>query len=237
MAGGAPAPVLLVHGAWHGAWCWERVVAPLETRGIATHTVDLPSCGPQPGGRMTFADDATTVSRALDEIGTPAVVVGHSYGGMVITEGAADHANVRHLVYLAAFMPDIGEQTLTLLTGAPEPNPALFAAIRNDADGWATVDPAVVHELFYGDCDPGDAALAAAQLRPMRGGNDTITSVAWKAAPSTYVVAAQDRVIPPSLQRLMAKRATSVVEWETSHSPFWSRPELLADLLERLARD
>ena len=237
MPADAPSPVLLVHGAWHGPWCWERVEAALRLRGIETHTVDLPSCRPQPDGRTTFADDAATVRTVLDQLATPAVVVGHSYGGMVITEGAARHPNVRHLVYLAAFMPDVGEQTLSLLTGAPEPNPALFAALRNGADGWSTVDPAVVHELFYGDCDPEDAALAAAQLRPMRGGNDTIGSVAWKTAPAMYVVATQDRIILPSLQRAMAKRATAVLEWETSHSPFWSRPELLADLLERLAHE
>lgn len=237
MPANAASPVLLVHGAWHGPWCWERVQAMLRPRGIETHTVDLPSCRTQPDGRRTFADDAATVRAALDKLGAPAVVVGHSYGGMVITEGAAEHPNVRHLVYLAAFMPDVGEQTLTLLTSAPEPNPALFAAVRNGADGWSTVDPAVVHELFYGDCGPEDAALAAARLRPMRGGNEIIASVAWKTAPSTYVVATQDRIILPSLQRVMAKRAAAVLEWETSHSPFWSRPELLADLLERLARE
>ena len=83
--------------------------ATAAERGFEVHAVDLPSCCPQPDERATFADDAATVRSALDEIGRPAVVVGHSYGGLVITEGAAGHPNVRHLVYLAAFMPDLDE--------------------------------------------------------------------------------------------------------------------------------
>jgi len=183
----------------------------------------------------TVHDDAKTLRAALDALDRPAVVVGHSYGGMVITEGAANHPNVKRLVYLAAFMPDAGESLNQLFAQAP--NLEMGAALRLAADRRSTLDAAFVGPGLYNDCDDATVAWAAERLRPMLSeSGDPVTAAAWHDAPSTYVLCAQDRVILPGLQRNMSKRASEVIEWETSHSPFASQPALVADLCERLAR-
>lgn len=228
-------PVVLVHGAWHGPWCWDRVTPMLRERGIETITVDLPSMDVQAGYVTTLHDDAKTLRGALDAVDRPAVVVGHSYGGMVITEGAAAHPMVKHLVYLTAFMPDAGQSLLDLFTATP--NPELMASLRVTDDGRQALDPACVEPLFYNDCDAATVVWATERLRPMLSdGRLAVERAAWRGIPSTYVVCALDKTIPPELQREMAKQANEVIEWDTSHSPFASRPDLVADLCERLAR-
>jgi hypothetical protein len=171
-----------------------------------------------------------------------AVVCGHSYGGAVVTEGAAGHPAARHLVFLAAFPLQPGE--------APA-NAAPDAAAREDGaselgeamiaheDGTFTLDPERAVSGLYADCEPDDAAKAAARLGPqpvatLRG---VATRAAWHDIPSTYVVCSQDRAVGPGLQRVLARRCTRTIEWPTSHSPFLSRPELVADLLIELAGD
>jgi pimeloyl-ACP methyl ester carboxylesterase len=223
-----------VHGAWHGPWCWDRVVPPLTERGVETISLDLPSMDVNAGYVTTRHDDAKALRAELDALVRPAVVVGHSYGGMVITEGAADHRMVKRLVYLAAFMPDAGESENGLLALAP--SPGLFNALRVGDDRRLTLDPAVVGPLLYGDCDEATVAWAVAHLRSMLSeGADPITAPAWRGISSTYVVCAQDNAILPELQRHMARNADEVLEWDTSHSPFASQPSLVADLLARLA--
>jgi pimeloyl-ACP methyl ester carboxylesterase len=154
---------------------------------------------------------------------------------MVISEGAAEHRNVKRLVYLAAFMPDAGQSLNDLFALAP--NPALAGALRIAPDRRSTLDPASVGPYFYNDCDEATISWANALLRPMLSeSNDAVTAAAWRSAPSTYVVCTRDAAILPDLQRLMAKHADEVIEWDASHSPFASKPELVVELLERLAR-
>jgi pimeloyl-ACP methyl ester carboxylesterase len=228
------ATVLLVHGAWHSAGCWELVVAGLQSRGIPVATVDLPTCDESRDGAVPFSEDTAAVRKAIAAIEGPVLVVGHSYGGMVITEGAAHAENVQRLVYLAAYMPDAGEPFSALATLTPDR--AVLKALRRDERGRSYVDPAQMHELFYGDCDDAKYARASTHLRTMSMNVDATTKAqAWQQAPSTYVVAAQDRAIPPRDQRTMSARATEVIEWQTSHSPFTSQPELVVNLLAELA--
>ncbi len=228
-----PAPVVLVHGAWHGPWCWERVTPLLEARGIHSVAVGLPTCDPSRAA-ATLYDDAASLATALDALDAPAVVVGHSYGGMVITQGAAGHPRARHLIYLCAFMPEEGESLDALALSAP--NPDLFAAIEAGADQRQSVSADAVGPLFYNDCDGVTVAWAAARLRSMLGGfGEAITRVAWRDLPSTYIVCADDRAIPPDLQRRMAARAADTIEWQTSHSPFASQPALVADTIAAIA--
>ena len=230
-----PSPVVLVHGAWHGPWCWDRVTPLLHARGIDTVTVDLPSMDVNAGYVTTVHDDAKTLRAALDALDRRAVVVGHSYGGMVITEGAAEHAKVKHLVYLTAFMPDAGQSLNDLI--AIKPLLDLAGMIRLAPDRRSTLDPSCIGPLFYNDCDDDTVAWAAARMRPMLSeSNDAVTAAAWRSAPSTYVVCDEDRAIVPELQRHMSEHASEVIEWSTSHSPFASKPELVAGLCERLAR-
>lgn len=229
-----PATVVLVHGAWHGPWCWDRVTPLLDERGIRWTALDLPTCNAQPNGAATLQDDAAAVRAAIDAVGGPCVVVGHSYGGLVITEACAGHPAVKRLVYLTAFMAAAGDDLLKVFTSG-EPNLALINAIENDDAGWSSLGPETVRDLFFNDCDAETVAWAVANCRAMRGGGEPLTVTAWRDIPSTFVVCEQDLAILPPLQRAMSAHATDVVTLDASHSPFASQPSAVADLLERLA--
>ena len=225
MAEPAKRPVVLVHGAWHGAWCWERVIPLLDTRGIEATAVELP---------FTSPDGDEAAARATIEQTPGAVVLGHSYGGVVIS-AAACGLDVSHLVYLCAILPDRREDVAASMAGYPRT--PLQDGMQPQPDGSLVVDPAVIREAFYADCDPADVERARTRLRPVRFGAGLVGAddPAWHHIPSTYVVCTQDRALHPDWQQLLAKRATHAVEWDTSHSPFYTRPELVADLLDELA--
>ncbi|MCP5027817.1 MAG: alpha/beta hydrolase [Actinomycetia bacterium] len=223
--------VVLVHGAWHGGWCWDAVRAGLEERGIDVVADDLPF--------TSLVDDIDSVGATLDRLG-PVVLVGHSYGGMVITEAAAGRDDVGHLVYLCAFMPDAGENVRRL--SSEFPTVALTAGMVLEDDGVFTVDPEVAPAAFYQDCSPADIQRALSLLRPMgRGPGHGFRRAPWQDIPSTYAVCARDQAIHPEFQRRMAARATHTVEWDSDHSPFVSRPhdvvELLADIVDGLSSE
>jgi pimeloyl-ACP methyl ester carboxylesterase len=227
------ATVVLVHGAWHGAWCWEKVVPRLQAAGVPAVAVDLPGHGKSAEPFGDLHDDAAAVRRLLDAAGGPVVLCGHSYGGMVITE-AGDHPAVRHLVYLAAFMPDEGV-ALRGISRPPRPSGLSNAAVLGD-DGLVRLGPGAAAALYH-DCDPADIEGALRRLGPHPAATFTQApaAVAWHTVPSTYVVCTADRAIPPDFQRAMAERAGRVVEWPTGHSPFFARPDLVAELLRGLA--
>jgi pimeloyl-ACP methyl ester carboxylesterase len=213
--------LVLVHGAWHGAWCWDAVIKELSDRGVPATAVELPLTG--------FRDDVATARRAIEEAGDGVVVCAHSYGGMVVSTAAQGLAGVRHLVFLAAFQTDEGEDMATLLMREPS---ALTTALAVGPDG-VTVDASRLHEVFYADSDPSVAEGLAARLRPMPLDDPGVMTgtPAWKAVPSTYVVCTKDNALAPGTQRFLAARAGQVVEWDSDHSPFLTRPGDLADLL------
>ena len=212
--------VVLIHGAWHGAWCWDGVVAELERRQIPSTAVELPL--------TSHADDVSAARAAIEAAGPGCVVCGHSYGGMVISNAAAGLTNVKRLVYLTAMQTEPGEDPLALMATDPSP---LMGGLVVSAAGL-TVDPSFVHEAFYGDSEPATVAAIAPKLRPMPAGDTWVsTDPAWKSIPSTYIVCTNDKAIMPSVQRVMAARADEVVEWPTDHSPFLTRPHDIADLL------
>ena len=217
--------VLLVHGAWHGAWCWEPVMEHLTD----ARAIDLPSDHRAGAG---FDDDVAAVRSALDEMQAPVTLVGHSYGGAVISE-AGNHPSVGRLVFLAAFALDAGE---TLMANASAQDPvasaapptALNAAMRIEGD-QVLVDPEGARLAFYADCEtqPVD------RLRPHAMGAFTVpvTSPAWKRSPSTYVLCTQDQAIHPDVQRFLARRCTTTVELDASHSPMLSMPARVAEVV------
>ena len=219
--------IVLVHGAWHGSWCWQRVAPLLEKRGAAVRTVDLPSVGARPGSGSDLSADAAAVEAVIADIAGPVVLCGHSYGGMVISHTAAI-ARVKRLVYLCAFMPMEGESLVSIGGGRHAPWVQLL-------DGGLTLpDPAQTETVFYGDCDPQTVQWAKSKIRPQSGApfNEPVPRPAWRTIPSTYVVCVNDMALPPDAQRnVFAPRATETIELHASHSPFLSQPEALADLL------
>jgi len=223
-------PILLVHGAWHGPWAWARVESALRERGHEVQTVDLPSSGPDPDALTDMYEDAATVRRALAGIGEDTLVVGHSYGGMTITEGTAGAENVAHLLYLAAFMLDEGE-SLFGAVGGVEPD------WWNVSEDGRTVIPDRPGEIFYNDCSPEDAAEASSRLNPqlIDSFKQPLRAAAWRSTPSTYVICDQDNAIPVFAQEHMSQRAGDVRRISASHSPFLSRPDEVVEIVTELA--
>ena len=211
--------VLLVPGSWHGAWCWDDVLDRLTAAGVVARAIDLPSND----GASGLADDAAAVRGALAELGEPAVVVGHSYGGVAISEGAAGAAG---LVYLCAFMLDRGE--------------ALLDAMQHQLPDWIDLDEQAgsqlatrTEEVLYGDCTPAIAAAAGARLtrQSVAAIATPQSAAAWQETPSTYVICEQDRAVPPPAQEAMSARAGTVHRLSASHSPFLSRPDEVAEIV------
>jgi pimeloyl-ACP methyl ester carboxylesterase len=203
--------VVLVHGAWHGAWCWARVLDLLAAEGIEAEpikavAVDLPLTG--------LPDDATHVREMLDSLDGPVLLVGHSYGGAVITE-AGDHPSVARLLYLAAFPLEENESAASAASADPataqishDGRPELRSGLIFDEAGLMSIDRDVAAAMFYNDCDAESTAWALDRLRPqaLASLQQQPAAVAWRSRPSTYVVCADDRTVHPELQRILARR-------------------------------
>ncbi len=226
--------LVLVHGAFHGPWCFDPLIGPLRERGIAVTAPELPL--------TSLAEDAAAVRAALDRLASergdrsdgPVVLLGHSYGGAVVTV-AGDHPVVGRLVLLCALAPDAGESP----NGGPvEIAESFLTALRGRPDGSLEVDAARAGTLFYPDAEPAAAAAAVARLRPGNTGRpgERIERAAWRLRPTDYVVCAADPIILPASQRALAERTGAQVhEIPGDHSPFLARPQALAELLARIA--
>jgi pimeloyl-ACP methyl ester carboxylesterase len=183
------------------------------------------------------------VRDTIDHIDDDVILVGHSYGGAVVTE-AGTHPRVRHLVYIAAFALEEGESCVSAAMAdegagriSHEGRPNLVDGFIAGTDDLITLDPATAAACLYNDCEPDTVAWALARLgpQPLTTLQGTPKAVAWRSKPSTYVVCANDLTVHPELQRILARRCGSIVEWQTDHSPFLCRPDLVADLLGNLA--
>jgi pimeloyl-ACP methyl ester carboxylesterase len=229
------ATVVLVHGAFHGAWCWKLVQQGLAAAGVPVRALDLPGHGESAEGLGGLAEDAEAVRRALAVCGGPVVLCGHSYGGAVITEAAQEGGPVEHLVYLAAAVPDVGESMLDVI---PEITGSLLASAV-DFQGGETlvVDPEQATRIFYQDCDEASARWAVSQLGPEQSSSfvTPATRAPWRKLPATYVVCGDDAAISVAAQQRLAQRCPERVVWDTSHSPMLSQPDLLIALLGDLA--
>jgi pimeloyl-ACP methyl ester carboxylesterase len=216
--------VLLVHGAWHGAWCWETVKQRLINNGITVETVDLPSANPTNGQLGGLHDDARIVRSALDSIDGNVLAVAHSYGGIPLSEGAASAPNVAHLVYLTAFQLDTGESLLSAL-GGQRPS---WLQIGDDI-----TRPTDTREVFFADVDDDIAHAATARLSPQSLSSfaETQNAAAWKSTPSTYIICENDKAIPVPAQEAMSGRAGKTIRLASSHSPFLSRPHDIAQII------
>ncbi len=225
---GKPA-VVLVHGAFVDGSGWEGVYQILKQHGYRASIVQNPT--------ITLEDDVAATRRVIDAQGGPVILVGHSYGGVVITE-AGNHPQVAALVYVAAFAPDAGESVAALIADPPPDAPA--PPILPPQDGFLLLDKARFHEAFAADVDADKAAFMAEAQVPwgLRALGGTISEPAWKTKPSWYLVATEDRTIPPPAQRLMSARAGStVIEIPASHAVYISQPDAVATLIEMAAQE
>ena len=229
--------VLLVHGAWHGAWCWDRVLAPLWSSGYQPKAMDLPGHGDSPEPFGDLDGDADAVATRLDVIGEPTLLVGHSYGGMVITE-AGSHEAVAAMVYVCAFMPMAGQSLMDHWSGQRRPEGAakseLLGCVRfTDDESAMYLEGDGIVSALYGDCDPAVQQWSLERLgqQPTASFTQVPRHLAWASKPTTYVVCTEDCTIPVWHQRQMAKNANRVVELTASHSPFLSMPDTLAQVL------
>jgi pimeloyl-ACP methyl ester carboxylesterase len=219
--------VVLVHGGFVDGSGWEGVYSALKRSGYSVSVVQNPT--------TSLADDVAATKRALGAFEGPAILVGHSYGGVVITEAGND-PKVAGLVYIAAFAPDSGESVSSLIKNPPPGAPV--PPILPPQDGYLFLDKARFAASFAADVKAGAAAFMADAQVPwgVEALNGAVTHPAWKTKPSWYLVATDDRMIPPAAQRAMSKRAGStVVEVKGSHAVYVSQPRAVAALIQKAA--
>ena len=228
LAQSAKPTIVLVHGAFADGSSWQRVIPLLQKDGYTVIAVQNPL--------TSLASDVETTKRVIDAQTGSVVVVGHSYGGAVITGAAAGNAKVKALVYVAAFAPEANEPIGAF--GEKYPT-ALGTAFRPDAAGFLFIDPARFRELFAADVPLAVTSVLAATQKPIIGSvfGASVTQAAWKTIPAWYLVAQNDKAINPELERFYARRMkATTVEVASSHVPFVSHPAVVAQLIERAAK-
>ena len=220
--------IVLVHGGFVDGSGWEGVYKALKKDGYTIAVVQNPT--------ISFGDDVAVTKRTIANQNGPVILVGHSYGGAVITEAGND-PKVAGLVYVAAFAPDEGESVSSLIANPPPGAPV--PPILPQQDGYLFLDRAKFPASFAGDVEPDAAAFMADSQVPwgVEALKGTISEPAWKTKPSWYLLTTEDKMIPPDAQRSMSKRAGStVVEVKGSHAVYVSRPQDVAALIEEAAR-
>lgn len=225
--------ILLVHGAWHGAWCWDRLLAPLKAEGFTPHTIDLPGHGERAAETQTLAAYAEAVAEKLGELPGPAVLLGHSMGGQVIS-AAAELApeRISTLIYLCAFMNRSGESIFARAAG--DEVTLLGPLLQPQPDGRLTVADEGVKPAFYADCSDADIAFAKARFVPQSpepfAAEPTLSDGNYGRIRRAYIVCENDKAIGAPKQRelIAATPVASEITLNTSHSPFFSTPFDLA---------
>lgn len=225
--------IVLVHGAWADGTGWQHVIPDLLNAGYDVTAVQLPL--------ISLENDIATLSRVIDANKGSVVLVGHSYGGIPITNSANDRPNVKALVYITSFAPDIGETQKSLLGQYP-PTP-LNDAVTPDSAGFLYIAKRKFRDVFAQDVERTEASVMAVTQKPFFGGifEAPTKKVAWKSIPTWYLITTEDRCIPPDLQRFMAKRMNAkTTEVRASHSVFVSQPKatvkIIMDAAESVTR-
>jgi pimeloyl-ACP methyl ester carboxylesterase len=226
--------IVLVHGIWSDGSIWSKVIPILQDAGHRVTAAQL--------SLRSLEDDIATVKRAIEELGKPTILVGHSYGGIVISNAGYNNTNVTGLVYIAAFAPDKGESTVDLFEILPQPENVLQMFTNNiltDSGGFSYFNPDKFGEWFAQDVHPDVANILAAVQKPT---NESITTeesgpTAWKQLPTWFQISGNDLVIPPNIQRLYAERMNAtILSLNSSHMSPVSQPEEIAELILNAAR-
>lgn len=233
---------VLVHGAWHGGWCWQRIVAQLEAMGHVAVAPDMPGHGSDaaPIAGVTLDDIVARVCQTIDAQAEPVVLVGHSYGGAMITQAAEQRADkIKSLAYVTAFLLGNGQSVTQLAAEDADSHLSGQVEIADD-DSVATVKPEALRDCFYGQCSDADFAFARARLcqeamaglrTPMR-----TSAAGFGRLPRTYIECLRDHAISLAMQRRLqaALPCGRVFTLDTDHSPFFSAPDALSEALGRL---
>jgi pimeloyl-ACP methyl ester carboxylesterase len=221
------ATIILVHGGWADGSSWGKVITILKNAGHRVIAVQLPL--------HNSADDIATVKRAIELAGGPVLLVGHSYGGFVITNAAYNNPNVTGLVYVAAFAPDKGESLGTFVTPAMLPPGILIL----DSAGLSYINPDMFHDAFAQDVNMTEADILAIAQKPFNQSIFTEPSgpPAWKQLKTWYQVSDSDHMIPPDTQRMFAQRMNATtISIDTSHASYVAHPDEIAQLILDAAR-
>jgi pimeloyl-ACP methyl ester carboxylesterase len=217
--------LIFVHGACvrDGDWWWSRMVDPLAALGIETVAVPLPSCGEAGTELGDLRDDVVACRRAIDAAAGPVALLGHSYGGMVITEAGADE-RVARLIYVTSVMADEAQSQAELIGAEPAP------WLDPSDDGTVGVHPDPIRELFLQDCDEEatEGALARLTRQSIVPFTQAPQRIGWRERPATYIVCTEDLATPAEVQRRRVREGARTVEFEAGHHPFLARPEAFA---------
>jgi len=220
--------IVLVHGGFVDGSGWEGVYQILKNDGYDVSIVQNPT--------LSLAGDVAATRAVIDAHSKPVILVGHSYGGVVVTE-SGNHPKVAGLVYITAFAPDAGESVTSLIANPPPGAPV--PPILPPQNGYLALDKSKFAASFAADVTPEKAAFMADSQVPwgVEAASGKVTTPAWKAKPSWYLVATQDKMIPPDAQRQMSKRAgATVIEAAGSHAIYVSKPKVVAEFIEKAAQ-
>jgi len=214
--------IILVHGGWADGSSWSKVITILKNAGHKVVAVNMPL--------HNLADDVVTVKRAVELVGKPVILVGHSYGGEVITNAGYNNPNVTGLVYIAAFAPDEGQSLSTFVSAKDFPQGFLML----DSAGLAYINPAMFHDRFAQDVDPAEAYVMAVAQKPFNASifGEKSGPPAWKQLPTWYQISESDLMIPPDAQRQFAKQMNATtISFPASHASYISHPNEVAKLI------
>jgi pimeloyl-ACP methyl ester carboxylesterase len=220
--------VLLVHGAWADGSCWAKVIPLLQAKGLRVTAAQIPL--------TSLEDDVAVTRRLLSTISAPTILVGHSYGGAVITAAGVDNPNVKGLVYITAFGLDEGESLASLSEQGPAPAGA--SAVEPDDQGFLWINRSRFHDAFAADATDEEAAIMAVVQKPLGVASFAAKCgvPAWKTVPSWYLQCTDDQMIPPPAQGFMADRMGATVRSvAASHAVFMAHPNEVADIISLAA--
>jgi pimeloyl-ACP methyl ester carboxylesterase len=224
--------IVLVHGAFVDGSSWNGVIARLQKKGYRVASVQIPL--------TSLADDLAATRRVLAQLSGPTVLVGHSWGGVVITEAGSgpDASKVVGLVYVAAIAPDVGESAVDILKRGPQA--PIGSAMIKDSTGFLWLDPARYHSDFAADVPETLTRVLVAAQQPIaaKAFDERATQAAWRYKPSFYIVTSRDRAVPPEIQRWMAHRiGATIVETPSSHLVPVAHAGATADAIDRAAKE